>query len=81
MAIKIIKDDYFKKFGVEPDWKDSETLAKFVTPRGKILPAMKSRLTAKNQRRLSKQIKYARYMALLPYTSYQTEKLRQSTRK
>lgn len=67
--------DYFNTYNVEPSYKDPETLKKFLTPRGKVLSRDKSGLTAKNQRKLAKQIKYARYMALLPYTSYQKERL------
>lgn len=67
--------DYFSTFNVKPSFKDVETLRKFLTQRGKIISTDKSKLTAKNQRRLSQQIKYARYLGLLPYTSYQKEKL------
>ena len=71
------KKDYFNTYGVQPSYKEPETLKKFLTPRGKVLARDKSGLTAKNQRKLSKQIKYARYLALLPFTSYQREKLQQ----
>lgn len=71
--------DYFSQYGLRPDFKDTETLKRFLTPRGKIVPAEKSGLTAKNQRRLAVQIKYARFLALLPYTSYQTEKIKKSS--
>ncbi len=69
--------DYFNTYGVQPSYKDPETLKKFLTPRGKVLSREKSGLTAKNQRKLTKHIKYARYLGLLPYTSYQKEKLNQ----
>lgn len=69
--------DYFSKYNVEPSYKDPETLKKFLTPRGKVLPRDKSGLSAKSQRKLTKQIKHARYLALLPYTSYQKERLQQ----
>ncbi len=68
--------DYFAKYNTQPDYKDVETLKKFLTPRGKIVGAEKSGLSAKNQRRLTREIKNARYMGLLPYTSYQSEKLK-----
>lgn len=67
--------DYFDTYNVSPSYKDPETLKKFLTPRGKILPRDKSNLTAKNQRKVAEQIRHARYMALLPYTSYQKERL------
>ncbi|OGK23833.1 30S ribosomal protein S18 [Candidatus Roizmanbacteria bacterium RIFCSPLOWO2_02_FULL_37_19] len=73
--------DYFDTYKTKPSFKDSETLKRFLTPRGKILSTEKSGLSAKNQRKLSKQIKYARYLGLLPYTSYQSEKLQQNLKK
>lgn len=71
-----MKDDYFNKYSTKPSYKEPETLKKFLSPRGKILSSDKTGLTAKNQRKLMKHIKYARYLALLPYTSYQSERLR-----
>jgi small subunit ribosomal protein S18 len=70
--------DYFRTYAVAPSYKDTETLKKFLTPRGKILPRDKSGLTAKNQRKVAMHIKYARYLALLPFTSYQKERLNQA---
>lgn len=72
--------DYFDTYKSKPSYKDPETLKKFLTQRGKILSREKSGLSAKNQRTLAKEIKYARYLALLPYTSYQKEKLKHSLR-
>ncbi|MEI6532642.1 MAG: 30S ribosomal protein S18 [Candidatus Roizmanbacteria bacterium] len=63
--------DFFTKFGVVPDYKDLENIEKFLSPRKKILSREKTRVTAKHQRLLSKQIKYAQFLALLPYTAYQ----------
>ncbi len=62
---------FFCKYSVAPDFKDIENIEKFVTPRKKILSRDKSNVCAKHQRALSKQIKHARYLAILPYTSYQ----------
>lgn len=62
---------FYCKFKIEPDFKDLENLEKFLTPRKKIASREKSHICAKHQRALSKQIKHARYLALLPYTSYQ----------
>jgi len=56
---------------MEPDYKDVENLEKFLTPRKKIVSREKSGVCAKHQRTLSKQVKYARYLALVPFTSYQ----------
>ena len=49
------------------DYKNTQRLQKYVTERGKILPRRISGTCAKHQREIAKQIKIARYMALLPY--------------
>jgi small subunit ribosomal protein S18 len=49
------------------DYKDERLLRKFITERGKIIPRRVSGVSAKNQRRICKAIKRARYMALLPF--------------
>jgi small subunit ribosomal protein S18 len=49
------------------DYKDVDLLRKFVTERGKILPRRITGLTAKQQRDLTKAIKRARLIALLPF--------------
>jgi len=63
--------DYFEKAGTTPDYKDVDTLTKFVSSRMRIVSRDRSGVNAKNQRKLSKAIKHARYLALLPFTSYQ----------
>jgi small subunit ribosomal protein S18 len=49
------------------DYKDVDLLRKFITERGKILPRRITGLTAKQQRDLTKAIKQARLLALLPF--------------
>ena len=49
------------------DYKDVNRLRKFMTEKGKILPARQTNNCAKHQRQVSRAIKRARYMALLPY--------------
>ena len=49
------------------DFKDERTLQRFLTERGKILPARLSGTCARHQRQLSTAIKRARELALLPY--------------
>ena len=49
------------------DYKDVKTLSKFVSERGKIIPSRISAVSAKKQRELSKAIKRARYIGLMPY--------------
>ena len=51
------------------DYKDVDLLRKFVTERGKILPRRITGLTSKQQRDLTKAIKRARIVALLPYVN------------
>lgn len=51
------------------DYKDVELLRKFITERGKILPRRITGLTAQQQRSLTKAIKRARIVALLPFVN------------
>ncbi len=50
------------------DYKDTRTLSRFVSERGKIVPSRITAVSAKKQRELAKAIKRARYLALMPYT-------------
>lgn len=49
------------------DYKDSKSLRYFTTERGKIIPRRISGTCAKHQRALTRAIKRARTIALLPY--------------
>jgi small subunit ribosomal protein S18 len=51
------------------DYKQYDKLRRFITERGKILPRRISGNCAKHQRQLTRAIKRARIMALLPFTS------------
>lgn len=51
------------------DWKDVDYLRRFIPERGKIMPRRISGVTAKDQRRISKAIKRARTMALIPFVA------------
>ena len=51
------------------DYKNPYFLRQFLTERGKILPARISGNSAQYQRKIAREIKKARVMALLPYTS------------
>lgn len=51
------------------DYKDVETLKKYVTERGKILPKRITGTCAKHQRAVTAAVKRARVVALLPYLS------------
>jgi small subunit ribosomal protein S18 len=49
-------------------YKDVDVLKQFITETGKIIPARVSGISASNQRKVTKYIKIARFLALLPYT-------------
>lgn len=49
------------------DYKDIDTLNKFITERGKILPRRITGVSSFHQKRLASAIKRARHMALLPF--------------
>lgn len=51
-----------------PSYTDLVTLRRYLTDRVKIVPKLKSNLCSKHQRRVTKQIKYARHLSLLPFT-------------
>ncbi|MBI4597321.1 MAG: 30S ribosomal protein S18 [Candidatus Omnitrophica bacterium] len=51
------------------DYKDLERLGRCVTDRGKIIPSRLTGTCAKHQRVLTRAIKRARFMALLPYAT------------
>ena len=49
------------------DYKDIELLRLFITEQGKILPRRATGVTAQQQRKITKAIKQARILALLPF--------------
>jgi small subunit ribosomal protein S18 len=51
------------------NYKEIYQLKKYTSVRGKIISTEKSGVCTKHQRRITKAIKRARYMALLPYSS------------
>nr|VFJ94539.1 MAG: SSU ribosomal protein S18P [Candidatus Kentron sp. H]VFJ95520.1 MAG: SSU ribosomal protein S18P [Candidatus Kentron sp. H]VFK01764.1 MAG: SSU ribosomal protein S18P [Candidatus Kentron sp. H] len=59
----------FTAEGVEEiDYKDINTLRGYITETGKIVPSRITGTKARYQRQLSRAIKRARYLALLPYS-------------
>ena len=54
--------------GKTVDYKEPETLRKYINEKGKILPRRVTGACAKHQRHIAEQIKKARAIALLPYT-------------
>jgi small subunit ribosomal protein S18 len=49
------------------DYKDVKLLQRYVSERGKILPSRITAVSAKKQRAMSRAIKRARNLALMPY--------------
>jgi small subunit ribosomal protein S18 len=49
------------------DYKDVETLRKFLNPHGKIMARRRTGLSLAAQRNVAEAVKRARFMALLPY--------------
>jgi len=49
------------------DYKDVETLKRFLNPHGRIVGRKHTKLRAKQQRDLARAVKNARFMGLIPY--------------
>jgi small subunit ribosomal protein S18 len=49
------------------DYKDTRTLQRFISERGKIVPSRITAVSTKKQRELAKAIKRARFLALIPF--------------
>ncbi len=58
---------YFCQTKTEPDYKAVDTLAKYLSERGRIIAKSKTNTCSKHQRRLTKAIKRSRYIGLLPF--------------
>lgn len=64
------KVDFFAANHIEHvDYKDVDLLKRFISERGRILPRRVTGTYAKNQRKLTKAIKRARIMGLLPFVT------------
>ncbi|HET6556268.1 MAG TPA: 30S ribosomal protein S18 [Prolixibacteraceae bacterium] len=71
-SVEIKKKKYcrFKKNKIKfVDYKDPEFLKKFLNEQGKILPRRITGTSLKYQRKVSKAVKRARHLALLPYVT------------
>lgn len=65
-----MKQDYFNANSISfIDYKDVDSLKKFLNPNGRILSRKRTGLTAKNQRSLAEAVKRARFMGLLPFVA------------
>ena len=75
LAAEHIMAEFFRKkkkicqmcAGKSVDYKDPEILRKYINEKGKILPRRVTGACSKHQRHIAQQIKYARFMALVPY--------------
>ncbi|NGP87757.1 MULTISPECIES: 30S ribosomal protein S18 [Fodinibius] len=60
----------FSKAGIEYiDYKNTDLLQRFMNDQGKILPRRVTGTSAKYQRQLSRAIKRARFLGLIPYVA------------
>jgi small subunit ribosomal protein S18 len=65
-----LQDYFLQNKDVEIDHRNPEVLRRFLSPEGKILPARRTGLTAVHQRKVTKAIKRARAIGLLPFTNH-----------
>ncbi len=52
------------------DYKDVRLLSRYISERGKIVPSRITAVSQKAQRKLAREIKRARFLALLPYVAH-----------
>ena len=64
---KRVKFCMFCKHNFPIDYKETATLSKYVSDKGKIMPRRITGVCAKHQRELASEIKRARQIALFPY--------------
>jgi small subunit ribosomal protein S18 len=60
---------YFSTNNVAIDYKDAITLKMFITPQAKIVPSRRTGTRANHQRNLSKAMKRARFLSIIPYVT------------
>jgi small subunit ribosomal protein S18 len=66
-VVRTNKKCYFHENEKEPLFSNPDELNKFLTDRGKILPAARSGLCSKHQKAVARAVKQARHLALLPF--------------
>ena len=65
-----LQDFFLQNKDVAIDYRNPEVLRRFLSPEGKILPARRTGLTAVHQRKVTRAIKQARAIGLLPFTNH-----------
>ncbi|MBU0507864.1 30S ribosomal protein S18 [bacterium] len=64
------KPSYLEEHSIDYiDYKDTKLLQRFLKPTGMILPRRLTRLSGIQQRALTKAVKRARHLALLPFVT------------
>jgi small subunit ribosomal protein S18 len=64
------KQCYFSSNGITYiDYKDVETLKKFINPHGRIISRKRTGVSSKSQRKLATAVKRARFIGLLPFVA------------
>ncbi len=66
-GIRFKKNCIFCKKELDIDYKNIELLSRYVSSRGRILSRRISGNCAKHQRKVSREVKRARFLNLLPY--------------
>ncbi len=56
-------------FSPKIDYKDPKLLGRYISERGKIVPSRITSVSQKAQRKLAREIKRARFLALMPYVA------------
>lgn len=65
--VGVKKECYFCKSKLTPSYTDLGNLRRYLTDRAKIVSKERSGVCSKHQRDVSKNIKYARHLSLLPF--------------
>lgn len=58
---------YFCVNKTEPDYKSVEVLERYLSPKGRLISRMRTGVCQKHQRRITREVARARYLAILPY--------------
>lgn len=58
---------FFCQSKTSPSYTETQVLRRFATDRAKIVPKAKSNLCSRHQRAVTRHIKYARHLSLLPF--------------